>query len=125
MSFWFKPQVIRSLTAIKNYIEKVRPLGLRRFFQVAFSETVRESSNTRNGEFKLYRYRKDKLADFDPDVFGIMTSKLKRNLHGLEDFVSPLQHLPALPHTHIYSFNTVDGIPARALGYSGQSPFSA
>src|SRR5437868_4003850 len=56
LDFWFKPDVIKRLARLKTFIDAIEDEAVRLFFQVAFSETARESSNTRNTEFKLYRY---------------------------------------------------------------------
>ncbi|MFH1377756.1 MAG: DNA methyltransferase [Planctomycetota bacterium] len=111
LSFWFKPDVIIALTALSERIRAIETDPVRRFFQVAFSETVRESSNTRNDEFKLYRYSAEKLEAFNPDVFQIMTRKIERNYAGLVDYYSKMKSLSRRPHAQIYDFNTVDSIP--------------
>jgi tRNA G10 N-methylase Trm11 len=116
LDFWFKPTVIQKLTAIRSFISEIEDIATQVFFQVAFSETVRESSNTRNEEFKLYRYETARLEKFDPDVFGIMFSKLKRNRAGLEDFLTVVRKLKHKPTANINNFNTVLGIPADKLG---------
>jgi DNA modification methylase len=112
--FWFKPQVIEKLLRLKIFIDTVEDDDVRLFFKIAFSETVRESSNTRNDEFKLYRYGPDKLRLFNPNVFYIMSSKLKRNRLGLERFADHMSQFKSAeggPTTKIYGFNTVEGIP--------------
>lgn len=112
LSFWFKPQVVKSLAKLKTFIQSIEDRPVRTFFAVAFSETVRESSNTRNEEFKLYRYEDERLGKFAPDVYGIMLSKLKRNRSGLEQFLAALSQKEYQPTAKIYDFNTVTGIPA-------------
>lgn len=109
--FWFKPEVIAKLAVIRSFIDEIEPDDIRKFWQVAFSETVRESSNTRNDEFKLYRYEPEKLEKFNPDVFGIMRAKLGRNRKGLLSFLSALHTLDKWYQPVIYDFNTVQGIP--------------
>jgi DNA modification methylase len=115
LEFWFKPEVVEKLLAVRRFIETIAEEGTRLFFQVAFSETVRESSNTRNDEFKLYRYDEAELERFNPDVYGIMASKLSRNLEGYRKYRALLTRLPRLPRTSVYDFNTVEGIPADVL----------
>ena len=51
LEFWFKPEVIQKLLLIKAFIRQIDDKDTALFFKVAFSETVRESSNTRNNEF--------------------------------------------------------------------------
>lgn len=115
LDFWFKPHVIEKLSLLKSFIDGLPDEATCLFFQVAFSETVRESSNTRNEEFKLYRYDAERLEKFDPDVFGIMTSKLKRNLVGLQQFISRLAGLKQIPQAKIYSFDTKSNVPSDSV----------
>jgi DNA modification methylase len=111
LEFWFKPNVIIELTALLNFVNTIEDEAVKLFFQVAFSETVRECSNTRIGEFKLHRYPPEKLELFNPNVFQIMTKKLERNYKGLVVFYKKMKLLSKRPNVGIYSFNTVDGIP--------------
>jgi len=111
LDFWFKPTVIEKLSQIKAFIDDIEDDFVRLFFQIAFSETVRESSNTRNEEFKLFRYSPEKLASFNPDVFGIIALKLKRNQAGLHKFLKIMQNFDNPPTAQIYDFNTVLGVP--------------
>jgi site-specific DNA-methyltransferase (cytosine-N4-specific) len=111
LDFWFKPDVIKRLAALKNFIADIEDEAVRLFFQVAFSETVRESSNTRNTEFKLYRYEAEKLKTFAPNVFGIMSAKLRRNRIGLQGFLVRMEQCASQPQADIYDFNTVVAVP--------------
>ena len=111
LDFWFKPSVIERLLRLRNFINEIEDEEIRLFFQAAFSETARESSNTRNEEFKLYRYSEEKLAKFNPDVYGIMSSKLQRNFDGYKKYKAIIDNLKRPPFAKIYGFNTVDGIP--------------
>jgi tRNA G10 N-methylase Trm11 len=113
--FWFKESVVSKLSLLKTFIEKIEDQKLQWFFQVAFSETVRESSNTRNEEFKLYRYEDARLDKFNPDVYGIMMAKLARNRDGLKSFLSAVDKLDYKPTAHIYDFNTVEGVPTEKV----------
>lgn len=115
LDFWFKPRVIEKLSVLKSFIDALQDEVTRLFFQVAFSETVRESSNTRNEEFKLYRYEADRLEKFDPDVLNIMTSKLNRNLNGLQQFIARLSSLEQVPRASIYDFDTRLNVPCDAV----------
>jgi site-specific DNA-methyltransferase (cytosine-N4-specific) len=115
LDFWFKTHVIEKLNILKSFIDALHDETIRLFFQVAFSETVRESSNTRNDEFKLYRYEAERLEKFDPDVFGVMTLKLKRNLIGLQQFIARLSCLERVPQTSIHDFDTKLNVPADAV----------
>lgn len=112
LEFWFKPSVIASLRKLRGFIDEIADNAVRLFFQVAFSETVRESSNTRNEEFKLYRYDTERLKKFNPDVFEIMAGKLKRNRAGLQKFLAIMLNFRHSPVANIYDFNTVEGVPS-------------
>ncbi len=111
LEFWFKPAAVEKLARLKLFIDEIPDTSVRLFFQVAFSETVRESSNTRNAEFKLYRYEAEKLRTFNPDVYGIMSAKLKRNRAGLGEFVERRAKFEQAPSARVCDFNTVLNIP--------------
>lgn len=87
LDFWFSKDVKKRLSFLRHYIKSIEDEPVRNFFWVAFSETVRECSYTRNGEFKLYRMPAEKMADFNPDVFSIFQSKLIRNWKGFEAYL--------------------------------------
>ena len=95
LGYWFSEEVIRCLAYLRVWIDKIEDETVRNFILVAFSETVREVSYTRNGEFKLYRMSAKKLEHFNPDVFGIFSKKLNRNRHGLEAFLEKRKSVEA------------------------------
>lgn len=115
LEFWFKPIVIENLRRLYRFVDEIDDDQVRLFFQITFSETVRESSNTRNDEFKLYRYDAEKLKRFNPDVLEIMASKLKRNRAGLQKFLAIMHNFKHPPVPHIYDFDTVEGIPREKI----------
>ena len=115
LDFWFKPEVIEKLFQIRKFVQNIEDEEIKLFFQIAFSETVRESSNTRNEEFKLYRYDEIRLAKFKPDVYNIMVSKLQRNLNGYRKYLAIIENLKKIPLANIYNFNTVEGIPSEFI----------
>jgi DNA modification methylase len=87
MDYWFSEDVTKRLSFLRHYINAIENEPVRNFFWIAFSETVRECSYTRNSEFKLYRMPAEKMADFNPNVFGIFQSKLIRNCKGFETYL--------------------------------------
>ncbi len=113
IDYWFKKETQITLAIIKKYIEGVDDINIQNFFRVAFSETIREASLTRNSEFKLYRVAKEKIEKFNPDVFPIMISKLFRNRKGMEEYIllKNKDNIKSL----IYDFNTVSEIPEKIL----------
>ena len=114
LTYWFSDEAIRCLAYLRTWIDKLKDESSRNFILVAFSETVREVSYTRNGEFKLYRMSAKKLEDFKPDIFGTFSKKLSRNRHGLAAFLEKRKSVEA----SVSSANTVqDELPMpRPLG---------
>ncbi|MBI5729351.1 MAG: transcriptional repressor LexA [Candidatus Magasanikbacteria bacterium] len=86
LDFWFKEEAIIKLAKIKKAIKEIKSEKIRNFFMVSFSETVRLSSNTKPGEFKLVRKHKDKLEKYSPDVFGIYKKKTEFNIKQMEGY---------------------------------------
>lgn len=105
--FWFSKTAQERLGKILRYIENINNASIRNFFKVAFSETVRESSFAKQGEFKLVR-NKNYNEKQEPDVFGLMISKLSRNKQGLIEFEKASNNNTK---TSVYDFNTVENIP--------------
>ncbi|ARN56363.1 hypothetical protein [Sedimentisphaera salicampi] len=105
LHFWFSEEVIEKLSHIKRYIDEIEDRTVSLFFYVAFSETIREASYTRNSEFKLVRIPEAKRKSFSPDVYGIFLSKLQRNIRGLLEYSEIMQGVNA--KTKILSFDTV------------------
>ncbi len=107
IDFWFSKTTQHKLALILDYIANIKDDSIRNFFKVAFSETVRETSFTKQGEFKLVK-NKSNADKEDWDVFGIMISKLSRNKKGLIELKN---HLTKDTLTSVHSFNTINGIP--------------
>ena len=105
LTYWFSDEVITTLALLRAAISNVKDKALQNFILVAFSETVREVSYTRNGEFKLYRMPTNKLKDFKPDVLGIFTKKLRRNQQGLASYLGKRKDV----QVSVSMANTVQG----------------
>ncbi len=112
IDYWFKKETQYWLAVVKEYIEKIYDKDIQDFFKVAFSETVREVSLTRNSEFKLYRMSERQIEKFNPDVLFIMIKKLIRNRNGMAEYISMKKNIAS---SKIYDFNTVYGIPENIL----------
>jgi len=80
IEYWYSKEVIKNITILKHFIYQINDENIRRLFQIPFAETVRDCSYTRNSEFKLFRMKPELLLDFNPDVFGVYFSKLKKIL---------------------------------------------
>jgi len=69
LDYWFKPEAVAGLAAIKEELEELSLMEeVADFFRVCFSLTVRETSNLRKGEFKLYRRSVAELEKFKPTL---------------------------------------------------------
>lgn len=86
IDFWFKDKIIVKLAKLKKAICEIKDKPTQNFFMVAFSETVRYSSNTKTGEFKLVRVKGEKLEKHNPDVLAIFRKNAEKNIAGMTDF---------------------------------------
>jgi len=92
IDFWFKEKVIYELAKLKKCLNDIKNKDIRDFFLVAFSETVRYASNTRNGEFKLFRMPAEKLKNYDPDVISIFKKRIEKNIEGMKEFYNDVDN---------------------------------
>lgn len=90
INFWFSKEVMIKLSVLKLFINQVENKDFKRFFWVPFSETIRECSYTRTGEFKLYRIKPEDITNFNPDVFEIYFNKLNKAIEIYQKFYLPL-----------------------------------
>lgn len=108
---WFKQKNKKDLGYIKGFIFSINDNSIKDFFLVAFSETIRKVSMTRQGEFKLYRIPEEKRESFNPNTFQVMSEKLENNLKGyLETNFSCNNNF-----IEIHDFNTSYTIPKNIL----------
>src|SRR3989344_4384672 len=107
IDFWFKPKVIEKLSIIKTAINKIEDKDIKDFFLVCFSETVRNASNTRNGEFKLYRMDEQKLEKYSPDVFKIFEKITLKNIAGVREYIGARTET----NVKIHNFSSMENLP--------------
>lgn len=86
IDYWFKPNVIKELTIIKNCINQINNKDIRDLFLVPFSETVRVVSNTKTGEFKLIRIPEDRLSKYNPRTLLTFKEKAQTNIERMKEF---------------------------------------
>ena len=107
--FWYSEESLLKLSYISQLIEEYS--RNEDFFNVVLAEVVREVSFTRNGEFKRFRMKEDKIKTFHPDVFGMFEDKVRRNLRGLKEY----RTVAGKTFVGIYDFNTTLGVPQAIL----------
>lgn len=89
IDYWYKPYVIKDLQIIRNQIMKIDEPEYRDFFLLAFSGAVRYVSNTRNGEFKMYRMAPKTLEKWHPDVIDKFREILDKNVEANSKLTEP------------------------------------
>ena len=91
IDFWFSKRAIKDLSVIRHAIlEKIEDKKYQPLFWLAFSETVRFVSYTRNNEFKLYRMPEEKRKLFQPDVFSLYFKFLNKIINTYTAIYLPL-----------------------------------
>lgn len=100
---WFNEKTISKLAKIKKFVESIAEDGVKDFFMVSFSEVVRASSETRNGEFKLYRMSKKSLENFNPEPIEMFKEVIKRNYDILNSVDYNKETI-----VELYNENTID-----------------
>ncbi|MDR3223360.1 MAG: site-specific DNA-methyltransferase [Methanobrevibacter sp.] len=88
ISFWFKENVIEDLSKLKEAIYKIIDEDIKNFFKVIFSNIIRKVSNTRNGEFKLYKMPEKSLENFNPSVFEEFSMECEKSINKMKKFYS-------------------------------------
>lgn len=91
IDYWFKPQVILDLAKLKKVIDEIENPLIKNFFLVSFSHVVRATSNTRGGEFKLFRLPPEKLKNHNPNVLQIFRKKTEENIRGMENLYRDIE----------------------------------
>ena len=80
LGFWFVPRCVLELQLLRMQIDKIQDEDIREYFMLAFSETTRRVSNRRNGEFKMYRMKPEKVKIYKPDVIKEYLKILDANI---------------------------------------------
>lgn len=107
IEFWFKPKVIEDLAVLKSAINKIKEENVKNFFLVCFSETIRNVSNTRKGEFKLYRIEPSKLEKHNPNVFNAFEKIARKNIECMWEYTNKRTSTKA----DVKFFNSMNELP--------------
>ncbi len=96
---WFKKEIILELDHIKKQIRLEPTKKIRRYFWVAFSETLRMVSNSRSCTYKLHIKNKDNIYAFDKSAIRIFLDVLEKNIISTITFQNRLETLGYLVKT--------------------------
>ncbi|TLD82722.1 modification methylase [Helicobacter sp. MIT 11-5569] len=75
LDFWLPKEAQQDLKCIFSYIEHLDNMAIQNLFLLAFSETLRETSYTRNNEFKLFRMKN--YENYKPNVYEIFNKYIE------------------------------------------------
>ena len=106
IGFWFQPKAIYELQIIKNIINKSEDKAIKDFLKITFSETIRKVSNTRNGEFKLFRKKQEVILKTKIDTLKDFLLILNRNIDKMNDFKQILSKNNIQSNVNLYSVDT-------------------
>lgn len=124
IGYWFKPKVILLLSLIKEEIKKIADNNIKEFVFAAFSETIRFVSNRRNGEFKMFRMKANKVDEFNPDVIKEFTTILNRNTEKMNSFIEVCEEKGVKSKIHISdeSASELNYVPDESIDLAITSP---
>ena len=108
IGFWFQPRAIFELQILKNIINKSKDKDIRDFLKIAFSETIRKVSNTKNSEFKMVRKRNEQILKSKVDTFKEFSLILQKNICKMIDFKNVLGNDFLKSKIHLFSVDTRD-----------------
>jgi DNA modification methylase len=86
IDYWFKPEVQKQLARLKAAIDALEGEAVKKFSLIVFSRVVREASNTRPNEFKLFRLPPEKLKRHNPDVFRLFHQRFAECIGIMSDW---------------------------------------
>lgn len=104
-TYWYSEESLLKLSYLSQLIDAYESYA--DFFNVALSEVVREVSFTRNGEFKRFRMKEERIKSFNPNVFRLFEEKVIRNIEGLKEF----NNVANVFNARICCFNSSIAIP--------------
>lgn len=87
IDFWIEKQAQVDLALIFHHLNNTKEWNIKNLFLLAFSETLREASYTRNNEFKLFRMKD--YENYKPNTHKIFKEKLDSLI---DDYLSFYQH---------------------------------
>ena len=104
IEYWFQPPVIQILGKLRSAIKRIEDEQISKFFKVIFSQTVRNVSNNRKGEFKRFRIPNDKLSEYEPEVLNTFIKLSTFYAHAYNDKI-------ANDHFELYKHDVRNTLP--------------
>lgn len=87
LDFWIEKDAQTDLRIVYSCIKNLNNRAMQNLFLLAFSETLREASYTRNNEFKLFRMKNHE--DYKPNVVDIFSKNLESLVGDYLTFYQP------------------------------------
>lgn len=87
LDFWIEKNAQADLRMIFSCIKNLNNRVMQNLFLLAFSETLREASYTRNNEFKLFRMKNHE--EYKPNVVDIFSKNLESLVNDYLTFYQP------------------------------------
>jgi len=84
ISKWFRQDIIRDLSKIRNSIKREENTDIRDYFWLCFGEIVKKYSNTRTSTFKLHIKQKEKIAELENNIIYDFLEKIKNDYNLLD-----------------------------------------
>lgn len=123
LGFWFVPRCILELQIIRNLICEISDTDIQDYFMLAFSEVTRLVSNRRNGEFKMYRMKPEKVLTYRPDVKAIYLNILSSNLSKMNDLNNRIGSTkPGTVHLSHEDSRVLNSVPNQSIDIVITSP---
>lgn len=121
IDFWFRNDVIKDLSKLRQIISDISEENIRNFFLVCFSEVIRYSSFTKDSEFKLVRSENKINGDFKPDIIGKFIEISQKNIIGMKKYVAHISH-NVFTKVILGDATKDNGIPPNSVDYIITSP---
>lgn len=123
LGFWFRPETIMPIFLIKEVIDNLTTKNAKSFLYCSLSETIRFVSNTRNGEFKLYRMTEKSITSKYFDVFKEFLRVLDKNISKEEEYKKNLpSSLMSNVEYHVEDCRVLSGIKDSSVDLVITSP---
>ncbi|MFU8648186.1 DNA methyltransferase [Lysinibacillus sp. RSDA_15] len=88
---WFKPDIISSLSILRELILKINNQEVKEFFLITLADIVTQTKNSQSSTFKLHKKPDDKIASYQVDVIELFNNKLTKNIRNYEDFIQEIR----------------------------------